>query len=61
MAEFLRPGIAMADILKLKANGYHTVTSVHGATRRTLVKIKGMSEIKVEKIKEAITKCLVSW
>ena len=51
----------MADILKLKANGYHTVTSVHGATRRTLVKIKGMSEIKVEKIKEAITKCLVSW
>lgn len=33
--------------------------SVHGATRRTLSKIKGFSEIKVEKIKEAIQKCLV--
>lgn len=33
--------------------------SVHGATRRTLLKIKGFSEIKVEKIKEAIQKCLV--
>jgi urate oxidase len=32
---------------------------VHGATRRTLLKIKGFSEIKVEKIKEAIQKCLV--
>lgn len=33
--------------------------SVHGATRKTLLKIKGFSEIKVEKIKEAIQKCLV--
>jgi anti-sigma28 factor (negative regulator of flagellin synthesis) len=33
--------------------------SVHGATRRTLSKIKGFSEIKVEKIKEAIQKCQV--
>lgn len=33
--------------------------SVHGATRRTLLKIKGFSEIKVEKIKEAIQKCQV--
>jgi hypothetical protein len=32
---------------------------VHGATRRALLKIKGFSEIKVEKIKEAIQKCLV--
>lgn len=34
--------------------------SVHGATRKTLLKIKGFSEVKVEKIKEAIQKCLVS-
>jgi hypothetical protein len=33
--------------------------SVHGATRKTLNKIKGMSEVKVEKIKEAIAKCQV--
>lgn len=34
--------------------------SVHAATRRTLLKIKGFSEIKVEKVKEAVHKCLVS-
>ncbi|KAI9788238.1 MAG: Meiotic recombination protein dmc1 [Candelina submexicana] len=31
--------------------------SVHSATRKTLLKIKGFSEVKVEKIKEAIQKC----
>ena len=36
------------------------VQSVHGATRKTLLKIKGFSEVKVEKVKEAIQKCLVS-
>lgn len=35
------------------------VQSVHGATRKTLLKIKGFSEVKVEKIKEAVQKCLV--
>ncbi|KAI1978502.1 Meiotic recombination protein dmc1 [Ophidiomyces ophidiicola] len=50
-------GIGASDITKLKANGFYTVASVHGATRRTLLKIKGFSEIKVEKIKEAIQKC----
>ncbi|OOQ87532.1 meiotic recombination protein DMC1 [Penicillium brasilianum] len=53
-------GIGAADITKLKANGFYTVASVHGATRRTLLKIKGFSEIKVEKVKEAIQKCLPS-
>jgi len=33
--------------------------SVYGATRKTLLKVKGFSEVKVEKIKEAIAKCLV--
>ncbi|KAI1925693.1 carboxymethylenebutenolidase [Ophidiomyces ophidiicola] len=50
-------GIGASDITKLKTNGFYTVASVHGATRRTLLKIKGFSEIKVEKIKEAIQKC----
>lgn len=35
------------------------VQSVHGATRKTLLKIKGFSEVKVEKVKEAIQKSLV--
>lgn len=34
--------------------------SVHAATRKTLLKVKGFSEVKVEKIKEAILKCQVS-
>ncbi|KAF6237409.1 hypothetical protein HO173_004299 [Letharia columbiana] len=49
-------GVGAADITKLKANGYYTVASVHAATRKTLLKVKGFSEVKVEKIKEAITK-----
>ncbi|KAH7086316.1 meiotic recombination protein-like protein dmc1 [Paraphoma chrysanthemicola] len=50
-------GIGAVDIAKLKANGYYTVASVHSATRRNLLKIKGFSEIKVDKVKDAITKC----
>ncbi|MCJ1246944.1 Meiotic recombination protein dmc1 [Trapelia coarctata] len=50
-------GVGAADITKLKANGYYTVASVHAATRKTLLKIKGFSEVKVEKVKEAIAKC----
>ncbi|EDN07904.1 meiotic recombination protein dmc1 [Histoplasma mississippiense (nom. inval.)] len=50
-------GVGAADITKLKANGFYTVASVHGATRKTLLKIRGFSEVKVEKIKEAIQKC----
>ncbi|KAL9627349.1 MAG: hypothetical protein Q9164_007631, partial [Protoblastenia rupestris] len=49
-------GIGAADITKLKANGFYTVASVHAATRKTLLKVKGFSEVKVEKIKEAIQK-----
>ena len=30
---------------------------MHAATRRTLLKIKGFSEVKVEKVKEAVAKC----
>ncbi|KAJ4358107.1 carboxymethylenebutenolidase [Didymosphaeria variabile] len=50
-------GIGAVDIAKLKANGYYTITSVHAATRRSLAKIKGFSEIKVDKVKDALAKC----
>ncbi|KAF2401844.1 Rad51-domain-containing protein [Trichodelitschia bisporula] len=50
-------GIGAVDINKLKANGYYTIAAVHAATRRRLENIKGFSEIKVEKIKEAVKKC----
>ena len=33
---------------------------MHAATRRSLAKIKGFSEIKVDKVKDAIAKCQVS-
>jgi hypothetical protein len=52
-------GIGAVDIAKLKANGYYTIASVHSATRRNLLKIKGFSEVKVDKVKDAITKCQV--
>jgi hypothetical protein len=52
-------GIGAVDIAKLKANGYYTIASVHSSTRRNLLKIKGFSEIKVDKVKDAITKCQV--
>lgn len=40
-------------------SGLPFAKSVHGATRKMLLKIRGFSEMKVEKIKEAITKLLV--
>lgn len=52
-------GINAADITKLKTAGYHTVESVNCATRKTLLKIKGFSEIKVDKVKDAVEKCQV--
>ncbi|KAF2429408.1 hypothetical protein EJ08DRAFT_278375 [Tothia fuscella] len=50
-------GIGAVDISKLKSNGFYTVAAVHIATKRVLEKIKGFSEVKVEKIKEAVKKC----
>lgn len=50
-------GIGAVDISKLKSNGYYTIASVHSATRRNLLKIKGFSEVKVDKVKDAIAKC----
>jgi len=49
-------GINMADITKLKAAGYSTVLSVVMATKRNLLNIKGISENKLDKIKQAAMK-----
>ncbi|KAL1748984.1 Rad51-domain-containing protein [Schizophyllum fasciatum] len=53
-------GINVQDILKLKSAAINTVSGVNMTTRRQLLKIKGMSEAKVEKIKEAAHKILGS-
>lgn len=46
----------MADIKKLKAAGICTIKGVQMTTRRRMCQIKGFSEAKVDKIKEACTK-----
>lgn len=58
--ELQQHGINVQDILKLKSAAINTVSGVNMTTRRQLLKIKGMSEAKVEKIKEAAHKILVS-
>ncbi|XP_058872391.1 meiotic recombination protein DMC1/LIM15 homolog [Acipenser ruthenus] len=49
-------GINVADIKKLKTVGICTVKGIQMTTRRTLCNIKGLSEAKVDKIKEAANK-----
>ncbi|WVW80667.1 meiotic recombinase Dmc1 [Kwoniella bestiolae CBS 10118] len=51
-------GINVQDISKLKAAGIVTVLGVAQTTRRHLLKIKGLSEAKVEKLKEVVAKIL---
>lgn len=58
MDELQSQGINVQDINKLKAAGICTVLSVSQTTRRNLLKIKGLSEAKVEKLKEAAAKML---
>ncbi|GAA5832624.1 hypothetical protein JCM11251_001390 [Rhodosporidiobolus azoricus] len=54
--ELQAQGISAQDITKLRTAGYATVVGVMQATRRQLVKVKGLSEVKVEKIKDAASK-----
>lgn len=49
-------GINVADIKKLKAVGICTIKGVQMTTKKKLSNIKGFSETKVEKIKEACLK-----
>ncbi|KAG2062330.1 hypothetical protein BDR06DRAFT_40287 [Suillus hirtellus] len=58
--ELQQHGINVQDILKLKSASINTVSGVVMTTRRQLLKIKGMSEAKVEKIKEAAQKIMGS-
>ncbi|XP_067285778.1 meiotic recombination protein DMC1/LIM15 homolog isoform X1 [Pseudorasbora parva] len=51
-------GINMADIKKLKSVGICTVKGVQMTTRRALCNVKGLSEAKVDKIKEAVGKLM---
>ncbi|CAL9738327.1 meiotic recombination protein Dmc1p [Monosporozyma servazzii] len=51
-------GINVSDLQKLKSGGIFTVNTVLSTTRRHLCKIKGLSEVKVEKIKEAASKII---
>lgn len=46
-------GIAAADIKKLKEGGINTIEAVAFASKKELSEIKGISEAKVVKIKEA--------
>ncbi|OCB87910.1 RecA family ATPase [Sanghuangporus baumii] len=58
--ELQQQGINVQDILKLKAASLNTVSGVNMTPRRQLLKIKGLSEAKVEKIKEAVHKIMGS-
>ncbi|KAL6475068.1 hypothetical protein MHYP_G00161080 [Metynnis hypsauchen] len=53
-------GINMADIKKLKSVGICTVKGIQMTTRRALCSVKGLSEAKVDKIKEAAGKLLIT-
>uniref|UniRef100_A0A6Q2ZAP6 Meiotic recombination protein n=1 Tax=Esox lucius TaxID=8010 RepID=A0A6Q2ZAP6_ESOLU len=53
-------GINMADLKKLKSVGICTVKGIQMTTRKALCNIKGLSEAKVDKIKEAAGKMLTN-
>lgn len=47
-------GVNSTDVAKLKNGGFHTVESIAHATLRKLTEVKGMSEQKIQKIKDII-------
>lgn len=51
-------GIGAADIQKLKVAGICTIKGIHMTSRRCLLKVKGLSELKVDKIKESAQKIM---
>ncbi|XP_041446648.1 meiotic recombination protein DMC1/LIM15 homolog isoform X2 [Xenopus laevis] len=53
-----KQGINVADIKKLKSVGICTIKGIQMTTRKALCNIKGLSEAKVEKIKEAANKVI---
>ena len=49
-------GIAAADVKKLVDAGYHTVEAVSYVPKKALINVKGISEVKLDKILEAAQK-----
>ena len=56
IADLQGGGINVSDINKLEDAGYYTIGAVLQAPKRTLVTIKGLSEAKVDKIREVAKK-----
>ncbi|KAI8082847.1 meiotic recombinase Dmc1, partial [Halteromyces radiatus] len=54
--ELQTQGITMVDINKLKNAGICTISGVQMMTKKNLLRIKGLSEAKVDKIKDAAAK-----
>lgn len=57
--ELQNHGVGAADIQKLKIAGICTIKGVNMTSKRNLAKVKGLSEAKVDKIKEAAAKIQV--
>ena len=49
-------GINAADIAKLKANGFCTISSIIMAPKKELTNVKGINEGKIDKIMEVVRK-----
>jgi predicted RecB family nuclease len=47
-------GISMNDIQKLNTAGFYTIESIAHSTIRKLTDVKGISEAKVQKLKELV-------
>lgn len=54
--ELQNHGIGAADIQKLRLAGICTIKGVNMSSKRCLLKVKGLSEAKVDKIKECAAK-----
>ncbi|XP_053208860.1 meiotic recombination protein DMC1/LIM15 homolog [Panonychus citri] len=51
-------GVNVADLRKLKAAGIYTITGIQMCTRKKLIALKGLSEAKIDKIREAVAKAV---
>lgn len=56
--ELIELGINKGDLDKLKESGFTTIESINFATKKQLVEIKGLSDVKVEKILKAVSQVL---
>ena len=60
ITELSKHGINAADITKLKGAGVCTVKGLQMTPKRNLLKIKGLSDVKVDKMKDAANKLSTS-